>query len=131
MAKATTKKEQNFVRRIKKPGFYTAVFGGKTIKIVDREIFATDNKDLIKFLKNDPELEVYKTKDPVMDAKVEDFEKNSPDNAPRVKHAKRPDEADFEDTSDVKQNNASLEDIDADFDKIKAEADAKKTASKK
>ena len=47
---------KQFIRKDSRQGIYTTTIGKKEIRITDREMFSTDDKDEIIFLMNDPEI---------------------------------------------------------------------------
>lgn len=49
----------DFVRRIKKPGVYSAQIFGRRIIIKDRQHFIAKTKAEVKFFNEDPEMEVF------------------------------------------------------------------------
>lgn len=54
----TLGKKITFCRRIKDPGIYTGNFGNKVIRLMDRQVLNSEDPDEIKFLMEDPEIEI-------------------------------------------------------------------------
>ena len=54
----TLSKKVTFCRKRKGTGIYTGNIGGKVIRLADRAVISTINPDEIKFLMDDPEIEI-------------------------------------------------------------------------
>ena len=54
----TLKEKITFCRRIKKNGIYSSSVNGKVIRLVDRAVVSPTNPKEIKFLMDDPEIEI-------------------------------------------------------------------------
>ena len=54
----TLKKKITFCRRIKKNWIYSISVNGKVIRLVDRAVVSPTNPNEIKFLMDDPEIEI-------------------------------------------------------------------------
>lgn len=63
--------EKIFCRVKKDRGIYTATVGEQVIKIVDRELYKTEDPKLIEFFSTDKEIEEYDTKENAKVAKAQ------------------------------------------------------------
>lgn len=75
------KKDVLFCRRNKKSGIYTGNINGRVIRLVDRAVISPKDPNEIKFLMDDPEIEIFATNQDEQkeeNARNADKDKNAP-----------------------------------------------------